>query len=116
MRDTFRKFPTIENKDIYTNFRNSYDRILRISKQLYYQNQLEENQNNIKKTWQILHEITKKCNDKSSVVEEIKVGDQSITDHAHIAESFNSVFSTIGNTIADQIATTTKTASQMNLP
>ena len=70
-----------------------YNRTLRNSKKLYYQNQLEENHNNIKKTWQILHDITKKCNDKSSVVEEIKVGEQLITDQAHIAESFNSFFS-----------------------
>ena len=75
--------------------------MLRASKQLYYQNQLEDNQDNIKKTWQILHEITKKCNDKSTVIEEIKVGDQSITDPDLIAENFNSFFSTIGNTIAE---------------
>ena len=56
LRDSFRKHPTIENKDIYTNFRNSYNRILRTSKHLYYQNQLEENQNNIKRTCQTLHE------------------------------------------------------------
>ena len=49
LRDIFRKFPTIENKGTYTNHRNIYNRTLRNSKQLYYQSQLEENQNNIKK-------------------------------------------------------------------
>ena len=57
-----------------------------------------------------MHEITKKCNDKSSVVEEIKVGDRSITDPDLIAENFNSFFSTIGATIAEQIAPSNKVA------
>ena len=56
-----------------------------------------------------MREITKKCNDKSSVVEEIKVGDQKLSDKGSIAESFNEFFSTIGESIADNIAPTNKT-------
>ena len=75
---------------------------------MYYENQFNENKNNIKKTWALLREVTKKSKDKSCVINEIKVGEHSIHNPKHIAEYFNEFFSSIGDKIAAEIIPTSK--------
>ena len=74
----------------------------------FYQTQFNENMGNIKKTLSLLREVTKKANDKSSVIEEISVDGWTIHNPGQITESFNSFFSSIGDKIAEEISPTNK--------
>ena len=85
-----------------------FNKIVRAGKKLYYEHRFEAHKNNIKKTWQILNEITKKTKDKSSVIEEIKIGDKLVSDPEEIANTFNEFFATIGDKNAEKLAPTNK--------
>ena len=43
------KYPTTNNKNIYTNYRNLYSKIIKAAKKLYFQNKLSNNQLDAKK-------------------------------------------------------------------
>ena len=73
---------------------------------MYFENKLTENQSNIKKTWEIIREATKKMNDKSSIIDQIIIGDETIEDNQKIAESFNDHFCSIPGKIAEKIIPT----------
>jgi hypothetical protein len=62
----------------------------------YYNTLLEENKYNIKKSWSILKVAIGKRNDKSSLPEEFKINNNSVTDRSIIANNFNEYFANIG--------------------
>jgi len=90
----------------FKRFKNLYNKLLRLSKQMYFENKLTDNQSNIKKTWEIIREATKKMNDKSSIIDQIIIGDETIEDSQKIAESFNDHFCSIPGKIAEKIIPT----------
>ena len=49
--------PKPVNKVNYQNYRKLYNKLIRLSKKLYYESKLLENQSNPKKTWQFFNEI-----------------------------------------------------------
>jgi hypothetical protein len=73
-------FPLPENVTKYKNYRNLYNTLLRKSKSKYFEDSLNENVKNPKKTWDILKEATvgTKFNPK---IEKITVGGKQISDH-----------------------------------
>ena len=108
LRDSFLKSPTAINKMAYHRYRDLYNNIVKDAKKLYYENKFDEHKNNIKKTWQLLREITKKCKDKSSVIEELNINGETVTKPDIIADSFNEFFSTVGDKIAEKLEPTNK--------
>ena len=60
LRDIYLKSPNNHNKVVFRNFKNLYNRVVRNSKKMYYEKQFDDNKNNIKKTWALLREVTKK--------------------------------------------------------
>jgi hypothetical protein len=48
------RFPTIENKSLYSTFRNVYNRVVKESKKLYFDNEFEKHKSNLKVTWDLL--------------------------------------------------------------
>ena len=50
---------------------------------MYYKEQFNDYKGNIKKTWSLLREVTKKSKDKSCVIDEIIVEDNKIHDHTN---------------------------------
>ncbi len=62
-------------------------------KATYYENLLEENKNNIKKSWNTLKRLIGKTNDKSGLPNSFQINNKSVTDRQ---EAFNNFFSNIG--------------------
>ena len=79
----------------FKNFRNLYNTVIRNAKKLYFQRQLEENQKNLSKTWQILvlaiNKKTKKVNDLSHLT----INGIVISDPQIMATQFNEFFTSI---------------------
>ena len=65
-------------------------------KQNYYCYLIEENKNNIKKTWDILTKVIGKQNNKMSFPQSFQLDQQTVSDKNQIADSFNSYFANIG--------------------
>ena len=71
----------------------------------YYTNKIEENKDNLKKTWQILREAMGQGGKISSVVKVIVDG-ITVTDREQIPHIFNDHFASVGSKIADNIQAT----------
>jgi len=97
------KHPSAENKAKFKLFRGLYNKLIRVAKKKYFEESLEHNQLNLKKTWQILREAIRKKNDKSSGVSEIKIDGNLIEDGLKIAGHFNDYFTSIAGNIAEEI-------------
>ena len=98
-----------ESLEIYKNYRNIYNKILRASKKLYYRESFIKNRKKTKKIWELIKEVS--TGTKSThPIEKIKVNGKSITDKVEIAENFNSFFAKIGKQISDSVLPTYKKA------
>ena len=87
--------PTANNRDCYVNYRNIYNGLIRLSKKLYFENNLAKHKKYPKKTWAVYNEaINNKKN--SASIKEIFSGDKIISGEKEIAEEFNNFFSTVG--------------------
>ena len=88
----------------YKHYKNKLTYILRFAKKDYYQICLFEFRNNIKSTWKILNEITKRINKtNNSPSSEFLKGHKMITDYKEICNSFNDYFINVGPTLANDI-------------
>ena len=98
--------PSPVNITKYKNYRNIFNTLVRKSKIQFYEESLNANVKNPKKTWEILKEVTigKKQNKK---IEKLVVGGKEISDPQLIAEEFNSFFTDIGKTISESVRPTT---------
>ena len=56
--------------------------------------------NDTKRLWKVINSITQSHNDKTSIIDYIKVGNITITDPKQITDEFGNYFSTIGQQIA----------------
>jgi len=98
--------PSQENISKYKNYRNLFTKLLRKSKILYFESNLEKNLKNPKKTWDLLKEaIGTKTSPKIS---EIKIDGSIQTDPSIIANEFNNFFSSVGTRIAEGVNPTEK--------
>ena len=86
----------------YKQYRNLYNKCLRLSKMLYYEQNLKKFKTNPKKTWELLNEITGRRSYKSTI-SEITFQNDTISDPKKIANSFNNYFTSIGSEIADSV-------------
>lgn len=97
------KQPTELNINNFKSYRNIYNKLLTAAKKNYYESSLEENKYNLRKTWQILREATRKLNDKSSIINKIKANGVVYENEDDISLKFNEYFTTIADTIAKEI-------------
>jgi len=88
--------PSEYNINKYKEFNILYKRIQRRTKATYYENILQENKHNIKKTWNILKRLIGKTNDKSGLPNTFQVNNTPINDRQETSEAFNNFFSKIG--------------------
>ena len=98
--------PEPVNKVNYQNYRKLYNKLIRLSKKLYYESKLLENQSNPKKTWQFLNEIIGRKSAKGDHIETINLDGAQVNDSVEIANSFNNFFSNIGKSIAENLPAT----------
>ena len=102
MYKKFIKNPTIENKTIFTNYRNKYKLIRIKTEQIYYASEFTKYNNDIKKTWQIIRKLVK-TNNRDTWIKEIKLEDDLVNDPERMAAKFNEYFSGLAQVLSDKI-------------
>ena len=99
----FSKNKTEENNIAYTTYRDIYNKAIKDAKKIFYREQLDQNKDDLRKTWQTLRKVISKSNDKTSCIDEIRVGDTSYTNNHDISNKFNDYFTSIASEIANEI-------------
>ena len=99
-------YPTNENIELYKNYRNLFNKILRKSKALYYSKRIEKCGNQSKKLWEVLREITNTKVIKSGIGE-VEIEGRMVSEPTDIANEFKNYFSNIGKKVAGDIKPTT---------
>ena len=103
------------NNDVvkkYREYRNTLTRLKRASKKQYYASKCKEHSTNLKKLWQIINQVTRKANNKTEIIDIIKVDNIEYSNPNKIANLFGSYFSTIGSKLAGKINRPDKTAKE----
>ena len=100
--------PSKECKDAYVAYRNLYSKIVKLSKKLYFESELLKNQNNLKATWDILRQATRRESNCKSPISSIFVNGMKLTDEKDIANGFNNFFTSIAESISDDIHPTVR--------
>jgi hypothetical protein len=87
----------------YKNFRNLYFKILKLSKQLFFQTQLKKHQSDSKKTWEILRKILNSKKRSDSSIISIVADGRSLHDPTEIADKFNKFFTNVASSIVEEL-------------
>nr|CAI5839611.1 unnamed protein product [Callosobruchus analis] len=95
----------IQLKQSFKSYKNCVSNLIKITKNNYYLNKLNENANNYRKTWETINEISNKP--KSSTVDEIKVDNDIVNDPKKIANHFNDFSIQVGENITKKSITKT---------
>ena len=95
--------PNIAMETKYKRYRNKLNHSLRLAKRLYYEQQLERNKSNCKKTWNILNEIINKRKQTSKLPSTFIINNVDCSDPISIANNFSKYFSTLGSNLASKI-------------
>ena len=101
----YKKFinnPTIENKTIFTNYRNKYKLVRTKTEQNYYISEFTKYNSDIKKTWQIIRKLVKTTN-RDTWIKEIKLEGDLVTDPDLMADTFNAYFTGLAQVLSDKI-------------
>ena len=88
----------------YTRTRNRVNIELRNAKKDYYSTKIADDKSNPKQAWKTINSLLGRQN-KPTIVNELKLGENSLTNPRDIAEGFNEYFSNIGPNLASQINT-----------
>ncbi|RUA05525.1 MAG: hypothetical protein DSY43_04445 [Gammaproteobacteria bacterium] len=99
------KHTKTNNPTVWEQFRkarNDVNNSIKRAKHRYFTKNLDANKKDPKKTWKFINELlNRRC--KSTIVSELKIGDQIVSSPADIAEEFNSHFTNIGLQLASEI-------------
>ena len=87
----------------YKVYRNTLQRITRKEKQRYYNNQCITFKSNSKKLWQLISRISNKHNNKSCLIDSLKIENVESEDPTTICNEFGKYFSTVGSSYASKI-------------
>ena len=87
----------------YKNYRNLYNKVIKTSKKLYFQNELIRHQSNLKKTWQLLRKATNSKVKKDNSITNITVNGTFINNPKLIADHFNNFFANVALDITKEI-------------
>ena len=98
---------TTTDSDIikYRTYRNKLKGIVRKCKETYFRDRCIEYRNNTKRLWKMINKLLNKTNDKSNIIEYLKVDNLHYYDDKLIAEEFAKHFSGVGPKYANQIPT-----------
>jgi hypothetical protein len=98
----FKKYPSIENENLYKHYRNRLNKLLKNAEREYYNNLLIENKINTKKKWSIIKEVINKKS-TSKHPQTFNINGSLTDDKSKIANAFNKYFNNIGNNLAKKI-------------
>ena len=96
--------PTNDQHELkFKNYRNLLNKVKRACKVKYYQDKCIEYKRNTTKLWQLINDIIHKTNDKSCIIDCIKVNNIEIYDKQNISNVFGEYFSNLGENFANKI-------------
>ena len=95
--------PTLNNKSKFNIYNTIYNKLRRISKKLYYDNQFKKFTKNSKQTWSAIREIIGSKKEKSQIPDFFRDNGQLIKNNLDIANGFNEFFSQVGPKLASDI-------------
>ena len=87
----------------YKTYRNILNTLKRRCRETYYKDKCHEYKRNMKKLWNLINEVIQKHNDKSSVVESLKIGNITTYNKKEISNQFGKYFSSVGHKFASKI-------------
>ena len=97
-----KKHPTVYNDSRYKQLKNRLTSMLKSEEKTFYQGQIIENKNNLKKVWTIIKQvINKKKVSRNS--EQFISNNKTVTDPKEIANGFNDFFVNIGPSLSAKI-------------
>jgi hypothetical protein len=99
----YSRTPCPLSKNNYKTYRNVYNLTLRAAKKRYFEAKLNENQNNLKKTWDILRSAINSGGHKKEPISELFVNGINHTDSISIATVLNQFFTTAPQKIVDEL-------------
>ena len=92
------------NKKInFKTFENIVNINIAETKRLYYHNTFQNYKNNVKQTWNVIHDTLDKRNQKTNLPISIEHNNTLITDPNKLANTFNDYFANIGTNLAENI-------------
>ena len=109
-----RQANNLEIKRLYNLFRNRVNRELMKAKKNYYTKYFEENNNNIKKTWEGIRSIINIKSTKSTI-SQIKVNNKVIINQKEIVDTLNNFFVNVGPNTERNIPVNPKTKAEQYL-
>ena len=113
----FLRNKSIQNEQIYRNYKHLFEKLRKKAKQTYYQSILKDCQNDMTRTWQIMKEITGKSKVNSKKFpKSINVNGKSIKKNSRIAEEFNKYFANVGLNLLSKIQNKSKTVEDFLFP
>ena len=102
-KKTLKQTSTDQDHIKYKTYRNKLKQILRRVKEDYYRNKCIEYRQNTSRLWKMINKLTNKTNDKTDIIEYLRVANQDYYEHKIIAEEFAKHFSDVGKQFAEQI-------------
>ena len=87
----------------YQDYNNTLQRIKRRAKQQYYYEKCVTHKNNTRKLWKTVNQVIHKTNNKSEVIEKLKIGSLEEYRGNYIAEEFARYFANIGEEYATKL-------------
>ena len=104
-KKTMKKSSTEQHHVQYKTYRNKLKQILRRAKEDYYRSKCLEFKRNTSRLWKMIHRLTCKTNDKTNLIEYLKIDNLDHYEHKIIAEEFARHFANVGRKYAEQIPT-----------
>ena len=95
------------DSDIYRVYNNNLRKIIRTAKCKFYQEKCAEFKSHTKKLWGLINEISGKRNDKSTLIEYLRIGDVNEYEAKKISNSLTKYFAQVGKKFADKIRSPT---------
>lgn len=110
------KTPSNENKVNFRNYKNMYNKVIRRAKKDYFTKKIQDNQFDMKQTWDILRKATGQKKDRSSNIDQLLCNNRLISDSRGIANTLNTHFCSIASTINESILPTDRPPDNFNSP
>ncbi len=100
------KYPTDFNIDKHRKFQILYNKLLRICKKTYFEEQLINAKRDMKATWNILRAALNKTNNSTPIPEYFIINNIKVTNKAEIVKQFNNFFASIGSDMSQNVPST----------
>lgn len=97
------------NSILFRQYRNKFIKTKKVAKQNYFHNLFQEHSKDIRKCWEIMRNIIKKSNDKSTISDTFMVNNKELTSPAEISQEFCNFFTNVGPDLSKKIPLPTKT-------